>query len=338
MTKDRMKRRLLRQAVDDNVDTIRGLAPKSLRRNRRWGRLALRGSLIVLLPVGIFGSSWLANNSLRSESHPAVAAAGGVALLPGIKVATTAPTTRTFPAPERIDPAVLSLGVKRIVIDAGHGGGNPGTISAAGMMEKELTLDIGRRLQALLEKDSFQVVMTRNGDDTVTLSDRARMANGADGDLFVSIHLNALRDRARRGVETYYLGPTNDPFLREIAAAENRESGYSLADMRQLLDGIYAGARQDESKRLAEAVQSSLYRDLRKITPSLQDRGVKTAPFVVLVTTDMPAILAEVSCLSNEEETRLLKTTEYRERIARALHAGIRSYAGGSGRSSEKGS
>lgn len=335
MTKsDRMKRRLLREAVEDNVATIRGLAPGPLRRNRRLAAIWMRRSMLLLVPIALLGSSYLASSGLEARD-PMRLERAGVMSLP--RLASPA-SDRTFDAPQPIDPAVLSLGVRRIVIDAGHGGANPGTIGNGGLMEKDLTVDIGRRLAEKLKKGSFDVVMTRSADETITLSDRALLANRSSGDLFVSIHLNALRNPSRRGVETYYLGPTNDPFLKEIAAAENRDSGYSLSDMRRLLDGIYAGVRQDESRALAEAVQIELFRSLRQINPMLQDRGVKTAPFVVLVATDMPAILAEVSCLSNQEEIRLLHTPEYRERIAQALFAGIESYAGRRAHSSQKGS
>jgi N-acetylmuramoyl-L-alanine amidase len=169
--------------------------------------------------------------------------------------------------------------------------------------------------------------MTRQEDRSLSLEDRGLAANRAGADIFVSIHLNWIDDRKTRGIETYYLGPTDDPFLTRLAADENRESGYSLADMRRLLDRIYAGVRQEKSKRLAETVQSSLFGSLGKVSPGLQNRGVKAAPFIVLLTTEMPAILAEVSCLSNEDEAELLTQPQYRQTIAEALAAGVRSYA-----------
>jgi N-acetylmuramoyl-L-alanine amidase len=147
-------------------------------------------------------------------------------------------------------------------------------------------------------------------------------------DIFVSVHLNWIENRGARGVETYFLGPTNDPFLTRLAAAENRDSGYSLADMRQLLERIYAGVRQDKSRKLAEVVQAELFRSLGKENPRLEDRGVKSAPFIVLMATQMPAILAEVSCLSNDEEARRLAKPLYRQYIAAALASGLRAYAG----------
>lgn len=344
---ERIKRRMLRQAVEENLEVIRGLPPRNLRRPGRflnvWGpRLATIG-----LSAGLALTIWLGTDLNAELPAAAPARIPAAATL----VRNTQSASFDADAPVRISnseasfrntdtqipPSVLGLSVRRIVIDAGHGGGSPGTISPDGTYEKELTLDISLRLAEALRADGYDVRMTREKDTDLTLSRRAEMANESGADIFVSIHLNALRNRARRGVETYYLGPTNDPYLREIAAHENRDSGYSVADLRKLLDGIYAGARQDESRRLAESVQSTLYSRLRKVSPDLDDRGVKTAPFVVLVTTQMPAILAEVSCLSHDEESKLLRNPEYRQTIAEALAAGIHQYASPTRMASQKG-
>lgn len=193
-------------------------------------------------------------------------------------------------------------------------------------MEKDLTLDIAQRLRRLLQKQSLEVVMTREADGDVSLEQRGKLANRQGADIFVSIHVNWIENQRSRGVETYYLGPTDDPYLTRLAAAENRDSGYSMADMRHLLERIYAGVRQDKSRRLAQSVQSSLFESLGKLSPEVEDRGVKAAPFIVLLTTEMPAILAEVSSLSNGEEARLLTKPLYRQYIAEALANGIRTY------------
>jgi N-acetylmuramoyl-L-alanine amidase len=229
---------------------------------------------------------------------------------------------------QRLSKEVLPLAVRRIVIDPGHGGRDVGTVTPDGLYEKDLTLDIGERLRDTLLEDSFDVRMTRESDRYVVLKERAQFANASNADLFVSIHLNWIKeDRRIRGVETYFLGPTRDPYLVRLAGEENRESGYSLADSRHLLEQIYLDLRREQSQALAGDVQDALFRSLRQENPGLRDRGIKTAPFLVLVATDMPAILAEVSCLSNREEAELLTQASYRQRIADALHAGIRSYA-----------
>ena len=327
---DRIKRRLLAEAVEDNLDTMSGLAPKSLRNSRRRARIWGRRALFLLIPASLLGSTWIASTSSASASGTTRGKATTASARPALRhmlagfAGHEAPPM--FAAPEKLDPAVLPLDVHRIVIDAGHGGHDIGTSATSGLAEKQLTLDIGQRLRTILEANQYQVALTRAGDESLTLHQRTTMANQARGDLFVSIHLNWLKNPANRGVETYYLGPTNDPVLKQLAASENRESGYSLADMRGLLDGIYADVRQDESKKLAESIQQELYAKLKSVNPALSNRGVKTAPFVVLVTTDMPAILAEVSCLSNEKETELLKKDDYKQKIAEALYAGIHEY------------
>ena len=139
-------------------------------------------------------------------------------------------------------------------------------------------------------------------------------------------------------METYYLGPTEDPVALQLAAQENHDSGYSLADFRRLLDRIYLSVRRDESRRLAETVQQTLVTSLRPKHPALVNRGVKTAPFAVLVGTEMPAILAEVACLSNAAKAQLLATPQYRQAIAQALFQGIRAYAQALNHSAKKGS
>jgi N-acetylmuramoyl-L-alanine amidase len=232
----------------------------------------------------------------------------------------------TFLAPVPIDLAVLPLGVRRIVVDPGHGGKDTGTSTPGGLAEKEVTLDIGIRLRHLLEQAGFEVVLTRDKDEAVPLRQRTALANAQGADLFISIHLNWIDGGQMRGMETYYLGPTDDPTLLQLAAQENRDSGYSLADFRKLLDQIYLSVRRDESRRLAESVQRMLVAALHRKHPALVNRGVKTAPFAVLVGTEMPAILSEVACLSHPAEARLLATPQYRQDIAQALWQGIRAY------------
>ncbi len=322
---DRIKRQLLQDLVQQNVDLAEGRLPKTLRRGRRW-TLAARVLVAALLSIALLGSSRLISSRFLAESRmPAPAAA------PAKRVVQPAPAggvPAAFVSPPRaVDAAVFPLAVHKVVIDAGHGGSSTGTRTPQGLLEKELTLDIAGRLRRLLEQRSFQVVMTRDGDRDVSLKERGGLANRAGADIFVSIHLNWIANRRSGGLETYYMGPTDDPELTRLVASENRESGYSLADMRRLLDRIYAGVRQEKSRKLAETVQSSLYQSLGRLSPAIENRGIKTAPFIVLLSTDMPAILAEVSSLSNDDEARLLTKPLYRQSIAEALAQGIRAYA-----------
>ncbi len=175
--------------------------------------------------------------------------------------------------------------------------------------------------------NEFTVIMTRKGDETVALKERTEIANNANADLFISIHVNWLPDREARGFETYFAGTTVDPFLKQLAAEENRDSGFSVADTRRLLDGIYSGVRLDESRRMADWVSQSLFDTLLMRNPDVVDRGVMRAPFVVLVATEMPAVLAEVACISNDREARMLGFPWYRQSIAQALYSGIKGYA-----------
>jgi N-acetylmuramoyl-L-alanine amidase len=323
---DPVKRQLLRDLVQQNVDLAAGRLPRGLRRRRRWPP-AVRVLVAALVAVTLLGSSRLISSRLMASATEPHAAPDRVPGNAAAAVPAAAPLPTTPPQP--VDAAVFPLAVHKVVIDAGHGGGSTGTRTPQGMLEKELTLDIAERLRRLLAQQSFEVVMTRESDRDVSLKERGALANRAAGDIFVSIHLNWIENRRSRGVETYYMGATDDPYLSRLAASENRESGYSLTDMRLLLDRIYAGVRQEKSRKLAETVQSALFQSLGKMSSEIRDRGVKTAPFIVLLTTDMPAILAEVSSLSNEEEARLLTKPLYRQYIAEALAKGIRAYAGG---------
>lgn len=315
-----MKRRLLRELVRENVELKENRLPRSLRRGTHRLRTALRVLGLVLVPAALLGSTQLLSSLAPPPAPPAAAATATATSEPR-------PGDPRFGVPTPIDAGALPLAVRRVAIDPGHGGKSLGTHTSHGLVEKDLTLDIAARLRKLLEDDGFEVVLTRRADQDVSLADRGALANQEDADIFVSIHVNWIENREARGVETYFLGATQDPFLTRLAAAENRDSGYSMADMRGLLDRIYADVRKESSRQLAEVIQSSLYHSLRKVNPQLENRGVKAAPFIVLLTTEMPAILAEVSCLSNDQEADLLSKPLYRQYIAEALAAGVRSYA-----------
>jgi N-acetylmuramoyl-L-alanine amidase len=326
---NRIKRQMLRELVRENVDLKRGRLPRRLdRRYGYWRRLprSTRAAVLSVVVFALCGSSWLvwARWSAPLQAPPGAALAAGLTLpAPG----AARPHEPGLTAGPAVDASVFPVAVRRVVLDPGHGGDSQGTRAPLGLVEKDVALDIAGRLRRLLEADGFEVLMTRSEDQEMTLTERAGFANRSQADIFISIHLNWFEDRAARGVETYYLGPTNDPYLKGLAAVENRDSGHSMADIRPLLERIYAGVRQDNSRKLAESVQASLHRSLGKVSPGLDDRGVKAAPFIVLLDTEMPAILAEVACLSNDEEARLLTRPLYRQYIAEALAAGIRSYA-----------
>jgi N-acetylmuramoyl-L-alanine amidase len=317
----RLKRHLLSGAVDDNLRAMR---------NQPRGRLHRRSPVswplvVAVAALGLASAAiWLVLGRAGSE---APAAARGVPLGPPAgDLGPYAAEPASIPA--RVSNEVFPLSVRRVVIDPGHGGGDHGTRTPLGLTEKELTLDIARRTSTRLAEAGFQVELTRDTDRRISLRDRALAANERRADVFVSIHVNWFEDgRANRGIETYYLGPSDDPFVTQLAKRENLESGYAIADVRRLLDSIYADLRQEQSRALAGSVQRRLVGAAREVAPEVADRGVKSAPFLVLVATEMPAILAEVASVANDEEARLIGDESYRERIAVALSDGIRAYS-----------
>jgi N-acetylmuramoyl-L-alanine amidase len=221
---------------------------------------------------------------------------------------------------------VRSLGLKisRVVIDAGHGGHDTGTIGPTGYTEKELVLDVARRLKALIETEmGAEVVMTRGEDVFVPLESRTAIANQNEADLFISIHANASKVASARGVETFYLNypPSRDAL--ELASRENASSQATIHELEDIVKRIMLNDKANESRELAGHIQKALA-DRKDAGP---DRGVKEAPFVVLIGARMPSILAEVGFISNPQEERSVKTPAYRQQIAESLIKGIRSYA-----------
>jgi N-acetylmuramoyl-L-alanine amidase len=260
---------------------------------------------------------------MASAESPVTARADAMALAPRGRM----PAAALQAPPQRLARAVLPLPIRRIVLDPGHGGLQTGARAESGATEKEITLDLALRLRRLLRNASVEVLMTRETDVTMSLEQRVAFANARRADVFVSIHVNWISRLEVRPVETYHVGPTDDPAVLELAGAENRDSGYSLGAYRRLLERIYIDERRHESRAFAGRINAELYRALSAVNPWLENRGVKMAPFAVLVGTEMPAILVEVSCLSNEQEVELLTTDDYRAEIAAALLRGIQSYS-----------
>jgi N-acetylmuramoyl-L-alanine amidase len=318
------KLRVLREAIRSNVDMVRSgrVKPKTFVKRAipiwLWGSLVVAGVASLAVPSLVVSRGKEASyNTAAADTTKMPPPTGGEMTQAAVPLST----------PHRLNRAALPLAVKRIVIDPGHGGKQHGAISESGVSEKDITLDIALRLRRLMENTPLEALMTRETDETLQLEQRVEFANANNADLFVSIHVNWMEPREIRPLETYYVGATNDPALIKLARFENRDSGYSLADYRRLLDKIYLDSRREESHRLAKTINAELYRSLSQINPELENRGVKTAPFAVLIGTQMPAVLAEVSCLSNEEDVKLLTNADYREKIAQALLRGIRSYA-----------
>jgi N-acetylmuramoyl-L-alanine amidase len=224
----------------------------------------------------------------------------------------------------------LGLKIGKIVIDPGHGGHDTGTIGPNGLEEKDLVLEVGRRLGKLLEtRLGAEVVYTRRDDTFIPLETRTAIANQARADLFVSIHANSSHDSAARGVETYYLNFTSSRDALEVAARENAVSETSIYELQDLVKKIALKEKIEESREFAWDVQQSLHSSLAAKAPDIRDRGVKKAPFIVLIGANMPSILAEISFVSNPTDERHLSTSEYRQRIAESLYRGIAKYVNG---------
>jgi N-acetylmuramoyl-L-alanine amidase len=224
----------------------------------------------------------------------------------------------------------LGLKIGKIVIDPGHGGHDTGTIGPNGLEEKDLVLEVGRRLGKLLESRlGAEVVYTRKDDTFIPLETRTALANQQRADLFISIHANSSRDPDARGVETYYLNFTSSPEALEVAARENAVSEKSIYELQDLVKKIAMKEKIEESREFAGDVQQSLHIGLSAKSPAIRNRGVKKAPFIVLIGANMPSILAEISFVSNPTDEHRLETAEYRQRIAESLYRGIAKYVNG---------
>jgi N-acetylmuramoyl-L-alanine amidase len=252
-----------------------------------------------------------------------------------LKSSTTKPDLiqpSSVPAPTRDGQATLTrtLGLKigRIVIDAGHGGHDTGTIGPTGLMEKDLCLDVALRLGKIIQQrlPGADVVYTRSDDTFVPLEERTHIANEAKADLFISIHANSSHDHGARGIETYYLNLKGSPDAMEVASRENATAQESIHDLEDMVKKIARSEKIDESREFAADIQDSLAKRIQKQYKPVKDRGVRKAPFVVLIGADMPSILTEISFLSNPADEQLLKKPDHRQRVAEGLYQGVASY------------
>ncbi|MGB6199626.1 MAG: N-acetylmuramoyl-L-alanine amidase [Candidatus Acidiferrales bacterium] len=223
---------------------------------------------------------------------------------------------------------VLGLKVGRIVIDAGHGGHDTGTIGPTGLLEKDLCLDVALRLGTLISQrlPGAEVIYTRDDDTFVPLEQRTAIAMQAKADLFISIHANSSPDPSARGIETYYLNFNNSPVAMEVAARENATFDGGVHDLQDMLRKIAQNEKIDESRDLAEDIQGSLSKRMERTNPAEKDRGVRTAPFVVLIGANIPSVLAEIAFISNPSDEQMMKRPDARQRVAEGLYQGIANY------------
>lgn len=282
----------------------------------------------------------------RAVSRDGTAPAAAVAVGP-LATGATVPVPRMTPPAPAPGPALssptapdtngagrfsiarqLGLGVSRIVIDPGHGGHDPGVLGR-GLTESALVLDIALRLEKLLlTEPGVEVVLTRRTDVYIPLEARTEIANGQNADLFLSIHANSGRNPAAKGIETYFLSFASSPEAETVAARENSSSQREMRHLPDIIKAIALNNKLDESRDLAAMVQESLVTTLRKTNAQVRSRGVKKAPFVVLIGAEMPSVLAEISFVSNKQELALLKTTAYKNKIAESLRTALLRYRG----------
>jgi len=250
--------------------------------------------------------------------------------------AVTAPRKPDLPEPkpaarnsngDRSLTRALGLKLGRVVLDPGHGGHDAGTHGPSGLTEKELVLDVSQRLAMLLENRlGSEVVLTRTDDTYVPLEGRTKIANETKADLFLSIHANSSPVKSVTGVETYYLNFTTSRSALDLAARENAPAESSIFDLKDVLEKIALKDKIDESREFASRLQTSLFTLTKTSTPA-KNRGIKKAPFVVLIGAQMPSVLAEIGFLTNSTDEALMRKNEHRQKIAEALYKGIAAYA-----------
>jgi N-acetylmuramoyl-L-alanine amidase len=221
----------------------------------------------------------------------------------------------------------LGLGVRKVVIDPGHGGKDPGAIGPSGVREKDIVLAIAMKLQAKIKASlGLEAILTRDSDTFLPLEERTALANTQKADLFVSIHTNAHRNRRVHGVSTYILNVATDEEAARVAAFENSVSAKRISDLEKILNDLMLNSKINESSRLADAVQNGLIKILPHKYSRVKNLGVRQAPFYVLIGAQMPSIMVETSFITNKREEYRLKTAAYQEAIAEGILAGIRNY------------
>jgi N-acetylmuramoyl-L-alanine amidase len=281
-----------------------------------------------------------ASNSTPGKTTPArpFVSAAAVPPQPVPTPMTVAPTASKVnsdvAAPAKADSTgekslvrIFGLKMGKVVIDAGHGGHDTGTIGPHGLMEKDLVLDVALRLGKLVnQRLGATVVYTRADDTFIPLEQRTKIANDEKADLFISIHANSSPEPSATGVETYFFNLTSDKRGLDLATRENAASTSSISDLNELLHKAMLNTKKEESREFAQNIQTALWSESVRMNSKSRDRGVRQAPFVVLIGAGMPSILAEVGFVSNPHDERLLKRADERQKIAEALFKGISRY------------
>ncbi len=222
----------------------------------------------------------------------------------------------------------LGLGIKRVVVDPGHGGHDSGAVGYGGMMEKDVVLDVGKKLRKILTEElGVEVIMTRDTDIFIPLEERTAIANTAGADLFLSLHCNASRNKKASGIETFFLNFASDEASMRLAARENATTTKNISDLQAILNDLMLNSKVNESSKLARMVQGSLLDILNDNGDRPIDRGVKQAPFYVLIGAQMPSILVEMSFITNKEEARRLAKDKFQKTVAESIAEGVKKYS-----------
>ena len=362
-----IKRAVLRGVYEDNAGISRSVhrpgqsnivaaAQVPAQRSRYRGRVILVALLAVLALIGVNfrlvtvdGSGPIAMQVVKTQPLQLPEAPLSVLLKPENDVLESEQPSRLEPAQAIKDAALVTTGhydsmltslgmpmadlfnlkVQTIVIDPGHGGIDPGATGQRGLKEKDVTLDIARRLRdKLAASGDYRVLLTREQDRKVFLKERVAFAKKNRADLFISIHINSLPPGAGslNYVETYYFGPHTDQRSLDLAEKENHDSDYVMGEFREVIAKIGDTLKTEESKQLASSIHTNLFNDLKRRNRDIIDAGSKTGPFMVLLGVEVPSVLVEVSCISNKAEEARLSWPEYRDSVADFLEAGIVEY------------
>ena len=277
---------------------------------------------------GLVVQSNVPDSKLSASAHPMPGGTPALSPSQPKEVIGLATPAKRDSAGDRSLVRVFGLKLGRVVIDPGHGGHDTGTIGPNGLMEKELVLDVALRLGRLISQQlGAEVVYTRSDDTFVPLEERTKLANQDKADLFISIHANSSPEPTATGVETYFFNLNADKSDLDLAMRENATSHSSISDLNDILHRAVLQTKREESREFAQSVQTSLWATSVTMNSRSRDRGVRQAPFVVLIGATMPSILAEIGFVSNPHDEKLMRRSEERQRIAAALFKGVSQYA-----------
>lgn len=327
-----MKRTILRGVYEENLRMM-GQEYSYQKRQRIITTLTMIGSMALLMMTAylVFNHSSLHKNSFFQYKKYQISNSG--------PLSPTEDSDRLSSRLSRSTPSqyqsflnnlqtpisrIFGLKVKTIIIDPGHGGKDPGAIGKLGTREKDITLDIGRKLRKRLNRyQTYKVLMTRETDIHLSLEDRINFANTRQADIYISIHVNYIPNQPTNVIETYFFGPNSDKNTLSLVEQENKGAQYTLSDFKDIIKKIGNTIKTQESNLLALCIQKSLFRNISKHHRDIEDWGVRKAPFIVLLGVDIPSVLSEVTCLSNHLEEKKLNQEHYREEIAQFLEEGI---------------